>query len=81
VVFRSQLRIQFPSGRAVELVSSPIEFGFKNRDMQLAVLSPARRFLPRCMLDLLVQIPTNVIDPWLNTSGVIFHYLHISASP
>ncbi|KAM3310307.1 hypothetical protein ACQJBY_031163 [Aegilops geniculata] len=43
VVFGSQLRIQVPSGRAVELVSSPIEFGVKNRD---AVLSPARRFLP-----------------------------------
>ncbi|EER91116.2 hypothetical protein SORBI_3001G144200 [Sorghum bicolor] len=46
VVFGSQLRIQVPSGRAVELVSSPIEFGAKNRDAQLAVLSPARRFLP-----------------------------------
>ncbi|XP_062212024.1 FCS-Like Zinc finger 8-like isoform X2 [Phragmites australis] len=46
VVFGSQLRIQVPSGRAVELVSSPIEFGVKNRDAQLAVLSPARRFLP-----------------------------------
>ncbi|VAH95922.1 unnamed protein product [Triticum turgidum subsp. durum] len=43
VVFGSQLRIQVPSGRAAELVSSPIEFGVKNRD---AVLSPARRFLP-----------------------------------
>ncbi|KAL6894515.1 hypothetical protein ACP4OV_008613 [Aristida adscensionis] len=43
VVFGSKLRIQVPSGRAVELVSSPIEFGVKNRD---AVLSPARRFLP-----------------------------------
>ncbi|XP_062215016.1 FCS-Like Zinc finger 8-like [Phragmites australis] len=46
VVFGSQLRIQVPSGRAVELVSSPIEFGVKNRDAQLAVLSPAWRFLP-----------------------------------
>ncbi|KAM3295026.1 hypothetical protein ACQJBY_037717 [Aegilops geniculata] len=46
VVFGSQLRIQVPSGRAAELVSSPIEFGVKNRDAQLAVLSPARRFLP-----------------------------------
>lgn len=46
VVFGSQLRIHVPSGRAVELVSSPIEFGVKNRDAQLAVLSPARRFLP-----------------------------------
>ncbi|KAL6637172.1 hypothetical protein ACP70R_024744 [Stipagrostis hirtigluma subsp. patula] len=46
VVFGSQLRIQVPSGRAAELVSSPIEFGAKNRDAQLAVLSPARRFLP-----------------------------------
>ena len=46
VVFGSQLRIQVPSGRAVELVSSPIEFGVKNRDAQLAVMSPARRFLP-----------------------------------
>lgn len=46
VVLGSQLRIQVPSGRAVELVSSPIEFGVKNRDAQLAVLSPARRFLP-----------------------------------
>ncbi|WVZ60023.1 hypothetical protein U9M48_010096 [Paspalum notatum var. saurae] len=48
VVFGSQLRIQVPSGsgRTVELVSSPIEFGAKNRDAQLAVLSPARRFLP-----------------------------------
>ena len=49
MVFGSQLRIQVPSGRAVELVSSPMEFGFNNRDMQLAVLSPARRFLPRYM--------------------------------
>lgn len=47
VLFGSQLRIQVPSGmRAVELVSSPIEFGAKNRDAQLAVMSPARRFLP-----------------------------------
>ena len=46
VVFGSQLRIQVPPGRAIELVSSPIEFGAKNRDAQLAVLSPARRFLP-----------------------------------
>ncbi|CAN6291954.1 unnamed protein product [Urochloa humidicola] len=47
VVLGSQLRIQVPSsGRAAELVSSPIEFGAKNRDAQLAVLSPARRFLP-----------------------------------
>nr|CAB3498801.1 unnamed protein product [Digitaria exilis] len=46
VVFGSQLRIQVPSVRAFELVSSPIEFGAKNRDAQLAVLSPARRFLP-----------------------------------
>jgi hypothetical protein len=46
VVFGSQLRIQVPSGRAVEVLSSPIEFGVKNRDAQLAVLSPARRFLP-----------------------------------
>ncbi|KAL5210974.1 hypothetical protein ABZP36_006597 [Zizania latifolia] len=46
VVFGSQLRIQVPTGRAVELVSSPIEFGVKNRDAHLAVLSQARRFLP-----------------------------------
>uniref|UniRef100_A0A0E0KH52 FLZ-type domain-containing protein n=1 Tax=Oryza punctata TaxID=4537 RepID=A0A0E0KH52_ORYPU len=46
VVFGSQLRIQVPTGRAVELVSSPIEFGVKNRDAHLAALSPARRFLP-----------------------------------
>ncbi|CAN6323087.1 unnamed protein product [Urochloa humidicola] len=46
VVFGSQLRIQVPAGRAAELVSSPIEFGAKNRGAQLAVLSPARRFLP-----------------------------------
>uniref|UniRef100_A0A0D9VX62 FLZ-type domain-containing protein n=1 Tax=Leersia perrieri TaxID=77586 RepID=A0A0D9VX62_9ORYZ len=49
VVFGSQLRIQVPTGaRAVELVSSPIEFGVKNRDAHLAVaaMSPARRFLP-----------------------------------
>jgi hypothetical protein len=46
VVFGSQLRIQVPSGRAIEMVPSPIEFGVKNRDAQLAVLSPARRFLP-----------------------------------
>lgn len=49
VVFGSQLRIQVPSGRAVELVSSPIEFGAKNREAQLAVLSPARRFLPEVL--------------------------------
>uniref|UniRef100_A0A0E0GRF7 FLZ-type domain-containing protein n=1 Tax=Oryza nivara TaxID=4536 RepID=A0A0E0GRF7_ORYNI len=46
VVFGSQLRIQVPTGRAVELVSSPIEFGVKNRDAHLAAMSPARRFLP-----------------------------------
>jgi len=46
VVFRSRLRTQTPSGRADELVSSPIEFGFKNQDVQLALLSLARRFLP-----------------------------------
>lgn len=46
VVLGSQLRVQVPSGRAVELLSSPIEFGAKNRDAQLAALSPARRLLP-----------------------------------
>ncbi|WVZ64426.1 hypothetical protein U9M48_013936 [Paspalum notatum var. saurae] len=48
VVFRSQFGIKVPSSRAVDLVSSPIEFGAKNMGAQLAVPSPAtaRRFLP-----------------------------------
>ena len=37
--------LMFPFGRAVEMVSSLIEFGAGNRDTQLAVLPPARRLL------------------------------------
>jgi hypothetical protein len=29
----SQLRVQVPTDRVIELVSSPIEFGAKNRDI------------------------------------------------
>ncbi|CAD5168880.1 unnamed protein product [Musa acuminata subsp. malaccensis] len=53
VVSGSQLRIQIPSinsnsnslGRSMELPSSPIEFGIKNKDSQLALFSPIRRSL------------------------------------
>ncbi|URE30806.1 DUF581 domain containing protein [Musa troglodytarum] len=53
VVSGSQLRIQIPSinsnsgslGRSMELPSSPIEFGIKNKDSQLALFSPVRRSL------------------------------------
>jgi hypothetical protein len=63
VVFGSQLRIQVPSGRAVELVSSPIEFGAKNRDAQLAVLSPARRFLPEVVSSPSARVFAGAVAP------------------
>jgi len=63
VVFGSQLRIQVPSGRAVELVSSPIEFGVKNRDAQLAVLSPARRFLPEVVSSPSARVFAGAVAP------------------
>lgn len=46
VLFGSRLKIQIPSmspNGAVESLSSPIEFGVKNKESQLALFSPARR--------------------------------------
>ncbi|KAK3149778.1 hypothetical protein QOZ80_3AG0222590 [Eleusine coracana subsp. coracana] len=63
VVFGSQLRIQVPSGRAAEMVSSPIEFGIKNRDAQLAVLSPARRFLPEVVSSPTTRVLAGGVSP------------------
>ncbi|KAF0910040.1 hypothetical protein E2562_001280 [Oryza meyeriana var. granulata] len=63
VVFGSQLRIQVPTGRAVELVSSPIEFGVKNRDAHLAVLSPARRFLPEVVSSPSARVFAGAVSP------------------
>ncbi|XP_008778118.1 FCS-Like Zinc finger 8-like [Phoenix dactylifera] len=55
VLFGSQLKIQIPSvhpnsislAGSFETPYSPIEFGIKNEDSQLALLSPARRSLIR----------------------------------
>ncbi|TVU45780.1 hypothetical protein EJB05_05282 [Eragrostis curvula] len=65
VVFGSQLRIQVPAGgRAAELVSSPIEFGVKNRDAQLAAaLSPARRFLPEVVSSPSARVLAGGVSP------------------
>lgn len=49
VLFGSQLKIQIPSvspNGLVESLSSPIEFGVKNKESQLAMLSPAARRAP-----------------------------------
>lgn len=46
VLFGSQLKIQIPSmspNGLVESINSPIEFGVKNKESQLALFSPARR--------------------------------------
>ncbi|WOK91760.1 protein MARD1 [Canna indica] len=45
VLFGSQLKIQIPSICSTEMPNSPVEFGVKNRDSQLAVFSPSRRSL------------------------------------
>ncbi|KAJ6797850.1 protein MARD1 [Iris pallida] len=41
VLFGSQLKIQIPSMGAVDSPQSPIEFGIKNKNSQLALFSPA----------------------------------------
>ena len=49
VLFGSQLNIQIPSvspNGLVESLQSPIEFGVKNKESQLALLSPAARRTP-----------------------------------
>ncbi|XP_042413049.1 FCS-Like Zinc finger 8-like isoform X1 [Zingiber officinale] len=42
VVFGPQLKIQIPTIASVEFPNSPIEFGVKNKESQLALFSPAR---------------------------------------
>ncbi|XP_074583728.1 FCS-Like Zinc finger 8-like [Curcuma longa] len=42
VVFGPQLKIQIPTVASVEFPNSPIEFGVKNKESQLALFSPAR---------------------------------------
>nr|XP_009413888.1 PREDICTED: protein MARD1-like isoform X2 [Musa acuminata subsp. malaccensis] len=73
VLFGSQLKIQIPSvcsssgsppARSMELPSSPIEFGIKNKDSQLALFSPVLRSLGH-------EAPAASSSPWAFTTGSI----------